>query len=108
MENAKAIWAAHRDEQHAHLHIVASKINPETGRAYNLKGDYLKLSKWARAVRTRAWRRRLPAARRGERASRRDRQRDPRAVLEALTRQRATFTAADLERALGKADQQRA
>ena len=47
MENAKAIWAAHRDEQHAHLHIVASKIDPDTGRAYNLKSDYLKLSKWA-------------------------------------------------------------
>ncbi|MGA3171992.1 MAG: hypothetical protein ABSE62_13375, partial [Chthoniobacteraceae bacterium] len=27
----------------------ASKINPETGRAYNLWGDQLKLSKWAQA-----------------------------------------------------------
>ena len=32
---------------YTHLHIVASKINPETGRAYDLKGNFLKLSKWA-------------------------------------------------------------
>ena len=47
MEDAKAFWVAHRDEDRAHLHIVASKIHPETGRAYDLKSDHFKLSKWA-------------------------------------------------------------
>jgi hypothetical protein len=47
MENAKAIFAAHRDEDYAHVHIVASKINPATGRAYDLKENFLRLSKWA-------------------------------------------------------------
>ena len=28
MENAKAIFVAHNDEEYAHVHIVASKINP--------------------------------------------------------------------------------
>jgi hypothetical protein len=49
MENARAVFAAHRDEGYSHVHIVASKLNPETGRAYDLKGNFLKLSKWAQA-----------------------------------------------------------
>ena len=102
MGNAKAIWAAHRDEQHAHLHIVASKIDPETGRAYNLKSDYLKLSKWAQQYEREHGG--IVCLRREGANELRDAiaSRDPHAVLEALTRQRATFTAADLERALGK------
>ena len=36
--NAKALFVAHNDEDYAHVHIVASKINPATGRAYDLKG----------------------------------------------------------------------
>ena len=102
MENAKAIWASHRDEQHAHLHIVASKIDPDTGRAYNLKSDYLKLSKWAlQYERDHGG---IVCLRREGANELRNAidNRDPNAVLEALTRQRATFTAADLERALGK------
>ena len=95
MENAKAIWAAHRDEQHAHLHIVASKIDPDTGRAYNLKSDYLKLSKWAQQLRARAWRHRLPAPRRKRTScAMRSTTAIRRPVLEAMTRQRATFTGA--------------
>jgi Ti-type conjugative transfer relaxase TraA len=102
MGNAKAIWAAHRDEQHAHLHIVASKIDPDTGRAYNLKSDYLKLSKWAQQYEREHGG--IVCLRREGANELRDAiaNRDPQAVLEALTRQRATFTAADLERALGK------
>jgi hypothetical protein len=42
----KAIFVAHNDEDYAHLHIVASKLNPATGRAYDLKGNWLKLSRW--------------------------------------------------------------
>ena len=102
MENAKAIWASHRDEQHAHLHIVASKLDPDTGRAYNLKSDYLKLSKWAlQYERDHGG---IVCLRREGANELRNAidNRDPGAVLEALTRQRATFTAADLERALGK------
>ena len=31
MGNAKALFVAHNDEDYAHVHIVASRINPETG-----------------------------------------------------------------------------
>ena len=102
MENAKAFWIAHRDEPQAHLHIVASKIDPDTGRAYDLKSDYLKLSKWAEG-----WEREhggIQCARREEANALRDSVggRDARAVLEAMTQRRSTFTAADLERTLAK------
>ena len=47
MENAMALVFSHNDEDYAHVHIVASKINPETGRAYDLEGSWRKLSRWA-------------------------------------------------------------
>jgi Ti-type conjugative transfer relaxase TraA len=102
MGNAKAIFAAHNDMGYSHLHIVASKINPDTGRAYDMKGNYLKLSRWAEDYervnggviclqREKANRLRDAIA-----------ARDPGAVLAAITEQRATFTADDLEKALAK------
>jgi Ti-type conjugative transfer relaxase TraA len=102
MDNAKAIWVTHRDEDHAHLHIVASKINPATGLAYDLKRNYLKLSRWAQKYeREHGGTVCLRRERANELRDAIDR-RDAKAVLEAITRQRATFTAADLDRALGK------
>jgi integrase len=49
MGNARALFVVHSDEPHAHIHIVASRIDPNTGRAFDLKGNYLKLSRWAEA-----------------------------------------------------------
>lgn len=102
MENAKAVFAAHTDESYAHLHIVASKINPDTGRAYNLKGNFIALSKWAQEYERDHGG--IVCVRREDANKLRDAidARDPRAVLEAMTEQRATFTATDLDRALGK------
>lgn len=102
MENAKALFAAHSDEGYAHVHIVASKINPDTCRAYDLKGDHLKLSKWAEAYEREHGG--IICLRRESANGLRDAitARDAAAVLQAMTQQRATFTAADLERAIGK------
>ena len=93
----------HSDEKRAHVHIVASKINPQTGRAYDLKENYLKLSKWAEGYeRTHSG---------GTVCGRREKTnqlraaidgRDAGAVLEIMTEKRATFTARDLETALAK------
>jgi hypothetical protein len=47
MGNAKAIFVGHNDEDYFHAHIVASKINPATGRAYDLAGSFRKASVWA-------------------------------------------------------------
>jgi AAA domain/Relaxase/Mobilisation nuclease domain len=102
MANARALYFAHRDEDYPHIHIVASKINPDTGYAYDLKGNYLQLSSWAQRYEAdhggivslrRAINNELRAAIHA---------RDAAAVLEALTKQRPTFTAAALETALAK------
>ena len=102
MENAKAVFVSHNDEAHPHLHIVASKINPDTGRAYDLKGNYLKLSRWALQ-----WEREhggVICLRRDEATQLRDAiaDRDVGTVLTSMTERRSTFTAADLERTLAK------
>jgi hypothetical protein len=47
MGNAKALFVAHNDEDYAHLHIVALKINPLTNRAYDLEASYRKALVWA-------------------------------------------------------------
>ena len=103
MANAKAIFVSHNDEGYAHVHIVASKINPDTNRAYDLKGDYLRLSKWAEAY-ERDFSGGIVCLRREEANRLRDAidDRDAGRVLELMTEKRATFTAAELDRVLGK------
>jgi ATP-dependent exoDNAse (exonuclease V) alpha subunit len=103
MANARALFVAHRDEPYAHLHIVASKINPETGLAYDLKGSYLKLSAWAEKY-ERDYSGGIICTRREEANQIREAiaNRDARAVLELMTQQRATFKGRDLERVLSK------
>ena len=99
MGKARALFVAHRDEKHAHLHIIASKIDPETGRAFDLFGDRLKLSKWAYQ-----WEREhggIQCERRGEgQLAEAIREHDSAAILELMTQRRATFTGADIDREL--------
>jgi Ti-type conjugative transfer relaxase TraA len=102
MANAKALFFAHNDEDYSHVHIVASKINPATGRAYDLKRNYLTLSKWAEQYEHEhggviSLRRQDMNELRQAIAAR-----DAGAVLEAMTRQRPTFTGDQLARALQK------
>src|SRR3984893_2662896 len=102
MANAKAIFVAHNDEDYAHVHIVASKINPDTGRAYDLERSYRKLSVWAQEYERDhggviSLRRQDANELRAAIAKR-----DAEAVLDALTKQRSTFTGTQLERAIHK------
>jgi Ti-type conjugative transfer relaxase TraA len=103
MENAKALLSAHNDEDYAHVHIVASKINPETGRAYDLKGNYLKLSRWAESY-EREHSGGIVCTRREEANRLRDAiaERDAVLVLALMTEQRSTFTLRNLDRVLSK------
>ena len=103
MGNCRALFAAHNDEGYSHIHIVASKINPETGRAYDLKGNYLKLSRWAEAY-ERQHNGGVVCSRREEANQLRDaiEKRDAGAVIDLMTQQRATFKERDLDRALSK------
>jgi Ti-type conjugative transfer relaxase TraA len=102
MENAKALFIAHNDEDYAHVHIVASKINPGTGRAYDLERSKIKLSDWALGYeRERGG---VVSLRRQDASELRTaiRDRDAGGALEAMTKQRSTFTANQLHRALEK------
>ena len=45
----QAIWCAHSDTEHYHVHVVASRIAWETGRTVRMSNDRRKLSTWAMA-----------------------------------------------------------
>ena len=47
MEDRQAFVVAHNDTDHRHLHVVVNRVSFEDGRAANLGGDRLKLSRWA-------------------------------------------------------------
>ena len=47
MAKARAIFAAHTDTDHKHLHLVISRINPENGKAFPDSFDTEILSAWA-------------------------------------------------------------
>lgn len=102
MENARALFAIHSDETYAHIHIIASKIDPATGCAYDLKENYLKLSRWAEQYEREHGG--VICTGRLEANALRDaiRARDAASVLAQITKQRATFTENDLNRILGK------
>lgn len=107
MENAQAIFSAHQETKCSHLHIVASKINPDTGKAFSDSFENNRLMDWAhkyelthggiqceaRAAK-RQGREELEAAAAWKAA------RDPEKVLENITRTRSTFSRADLMRHL--------
>jgi hypothetical protein len=42
----EAVFAAHGDKAHMHLHIVVNRINPETGKTHNPKDDQKILQAW--------------------------------------------------------------
>ena len=100
--NAMSLIYSHNDEDYAHIHIIALKINPATGYAYDLEASQRKLSAWALqyeidhggVINTR----RQTANELRQAIARRD----AGAVLEALTKQRATFSPAQLTRAIHK------
>jgi hypothetical protein len=102
MGNCRAIFASHNDEDYPHLHIVALKLNPETGRAYDLKGSWRKGSDWALEY-ERAHGGVVTVNRESAAELRRAiKERDIEGVLEAMTRRNATFTAKQVERIVGK------
>lgn len=103
MERARAVFIAHHDTDHAHVHIVASRIDPATGRAFSDLNDITKAHAWAlrwerengqisesRAALHKA----VNAAKRGHIGP----------VLDYLTDREATFSARDLKTLLGYAE----
>ena len=102
MSNARAIFVAHRDTDHAHLHIVASRINPETGLTYRDSYTKLKWQKWAREwdhshgfepFNSQEKRSQIQAAIEELKAS---------VVLELMTQRQSTFTGNELDREINR------
>ncbi len=47
LEGHEALIAAHDDTRHPHVHVVANRVDPETGKAAKLGNSKLRLSRWA-------------------------------------------------------------
>jgi len=100
MENARALFVAHNDTKHAHLHIIASRINPETKRTFSDSYSKKKLQAWALE-----WERahgNVQCLNREKRSQFADaiEKRDAAAIIELMTQRQSTFTEKELDRAL--------
>jgi hypothetical protein len=99
LEKARAVFVSHDDTDHPHVHIVASRIDPETGKTLRVDFDEQVAQKWAID-----WER----AHGQERAAGKGlhalmdavEARDADAVLSYLTRDKATFRTWEINRAL--------
>ena len=47
LEGHEALIAAHDDTRHPHVHVIANRVDPETGKAAKLGNSKLRLSRWA-------------------------------------------------------------
>ena len=47
LEGHEALIVAHDDTQHPHVHVIANRVDPETGKAAKLGNSKLRLSRWA-------------------------------------------------------------
>ena len=47
IEDRQALIVCHNDEPHPHVHVIVNRVSMEDGRAANMFGDHLKLSRWA-------------------------------------------------------------
>jgi hypothetical protein len=101
-EKARAVFVSHNDTDHAHMHIVASRIDPETGRTLNSDNDWIKGQAWAER-----WERAHGQGRdNSKHAGLIDgiEKRDAQAVLSHVTKDKATFQGWEVNRALARGD----
>ena len=102
MEKARALFVVHNDTKHAHLHIVASRINPETGRAFEDFKSYPKLQKWALGWERERGEIQCKNREKKDQLTEAIKERNAAAVLDLMTQRQATFTAKELDRTLAK------
>ena len=105
LEKAQAVFIAHDDTDHAHIHVVASRIDPETGRSLRMDYDKIEGQKWALKWEKEHGQERSPGAGINlhgliDAIDKRDTD----AVLTHLTRDKPTFSAWDVNRALRYGD----
>lgn len=102
MATARAAFVAHEDTGHAHLHIVASRINPETGKAFSDKFDQKKINTWAKDWEIEHGRVLCEGRLTPQELAAHWRER-PERVLTAITKNQPTFSRDELLRTLGQA-----
>lgn len=105
LEKAQAVFIAHDDTDHAHIHVVASRIDPETGRSLRMDYDKIEGQKWAVKWEKEHGQERNPAA--GINLHGlidAIEKRDADAIVAHLTRDKATFTAWEVNRTLRYGD----
>jgi hypothetical protein len=101
METAQAIFVAHDDTEHKHLHIVASRIDPLTGKTFSQADDFTKAQAWGLYYEREHGQIPQNESRRAlHRIVDAIEARDGAGVVEALTERVPTFTARELDKAL--------
>ena len=101
METAQAIFVAHDDTAHKHLHIVASRIDPLTGKTFSQADDFTKAQPWGLTYEREHGQIPQNELRRAlHRIVDAIEARDGAGVVEALTERVPTFTARELDKAL--------
>src|SRR5262249_48660496 len=48
MHKHEALFVAHNDEPHPHIHIIVNRVSHENGIAASIWNDFIKLSRWAK------------------------------------------------------------
>ncbi|CCD97628.1 AAA family ATPase [Bradyrhizobium sp. STM 3809] len=103
MANARALYFAHHDTDHVHVHIIASRIDPETGKTYSAFEDRHKAIAWS--LKWERERNQITAEREEtHRMVDAFRAKDFEAARALLTEKEATFERRDVERYLAWAD----
>ena len=46
LEGHEALIVAHEDTRHPHVHVIANRVDPETGKTAKLGNSKLRLSRW--------------------------------------------------------------
>jgi len=100
MEKAKAIFVCHRDTEHAHIHIIASRINPENKRAFENFHAYEKLQDWALDWEREHGQILCKNREKKDQLTEAIESRNAADVLDLMLQRRATMTARELERTL--------
>jgi hypothetical protein len=99
LEKARAVFIAHDDKDHSHIHVIASRIDPESGKTLRVDYDQAEAQAWA--VRWEIAHGQERDAGKGIHALRSAVQgRDVDGVLDYLTRDKPTFEPWQINRAL--------
>jgi ATP-dependent exoDNAse (exonuclease V) alpha subunit len=101
MDTAQAVFIAHDDKEHSHVHIIASRVDPETGRAFSQVNDFAYAQAWAlHYERERGLKSQSEARQTLHKILDAVEARNGAAVAELLTERSPTFTARELDKAL--------